>query len=91
MSVNQPMLSVILNSAVQSRGGSRIPCRRGRRPSGGAPTYDFVKFSQKLHEIEKILGPRGARPGGAPLLDPSLQSSTRTFTGRARFVRTRLI
>ena len=30
-----------------------------------APTYDFVKFSQKLHEIEKILGPRGARPGGA--------------------------
>ena len=38
------------------RGGSRIPCRRGRRPSRGAPTYNFVKFSEKLHEIEKILG-----------------------------------
>ena len=25
-------------------------------PPGGAPTYDFAKFSKKLHEIEKILG-----------------------------------
>ena len=32
---------------------------------GGAPTYDFVKFSQKLHEIEKILGRWGG--GGDPL------------------------
>ena len=38
--------------------GSRIPRRRGRQPSGGAPTYDFVKFCEKLHEIEKILGRR---------------------------------
>ena len=45
-----------------NRDGSRIPWRRGRRPSGGAPTYDFVKFSEKLHEIEKILGRRGAPP-----------------------------
>ena len=29
----------------------------------GAPTYDFAKFSQKLHEIERIWNPRGgARP-----------------------------
>ena len=51
------------------RGGSRISRRRGRRRYGGgggglAPTYDFDKFSEKLHEIEKILGRwRGA---GAP-------------------------
>ena len=29
----------------------------------GEPTYDFAKFSQKLHEIERIWTPRGgARP-----------------------------
>ena len=27
----------------------------------GAPTYDFAIFSQKLHEIERIWAPRGAR------------------------------
>ena len=33
-------------------------------PGGGAPTYDFAKFSQKLHEIERIWTPGGggARP-----------------------------
>ena len=46
------------------RDGSRIPRRRGRQPSrGGAPTYNFVKFSEKLHEIEKILD-RGGGGGG---------------------------
>ena len=36
----------------------------GRQPSGeGAPTHDFAKCSQKLHEIERIWIPRGgARP-----------------------------
>ena len=29
-------------------------------PQGGTPTYDFAKYSQKLHEIEKIWTPRGA-------------------------------
>ena len=39
------------------RGGSRIPHRRGwANPPGRAPTYDFVKFCEKPHEIEKILG-----------------------------------
>ena len=28
-------------------------------PGGGAPTYDFAKFSQKLHEIERIWTARG--------------------------------
>ena len=30
-------------------------------PQGGAPTYDFVKISQKLHEIERIWTPGGGR------------------------------
>ena len=28
---------------------------------GRAPTYDFAKFSQKLHEIERIWIAKGAR------------------------------
>ena len=36
-------------------------------PPGGAPTYDFAKFSWKLHEIERIWAPRG---GGAPRAPP---------------------
>ena len=28
-------------------------------PGGGAPTYDFAKFSPKLHEIERIWTPGG--------------------------------
>ena len=28
---------------------------------GGAPTYDFAKISQKLHEIERIWTPGGGR------------------------------
>ena len=33
----------------------------------GAPTYDFAKISQKMHEIERIWTPRGARVPRAPL------------------------
>ena len=40
-------------------------------PAGGVPTYDFAKFSQKLHENENILGRSGRAPG-APPLDPPL-------------------
>ena len=36
-------------------GGANFP--------GGAPTYDFAKFSQKLHEIERIWAPRGGARG----------------------------
>ena len=30
-----------------------------RRGGGGAPKYEIAKFSEKLHEIEKISGCRG--------------------------------
>ena len=56
------------------RGGCRILRRRGRQSQGGAPTYKFARFSQKLHEIKKILvrgGGGGVRAGGTPL-DPPL-------------------
>ena len=48
-------------------GGSRISPRRGANSPGrgGAPTYDFAKNSQKLHEIEIIWAPGGGVGGGA--------------------------
>ena len=33
-----------------------FPVGGGADPLGGVPTYDFVKFSEKLHEVEKSLG-----------------------------------
>ena len=42
-------------------------------PGGGAPTYDFAKFSRKLHEIERIWAPRG---GARPLRPPPPKSAT---------------
>ena len=49
-----------------------FPVEGGTDPLGGGRQHTiFVKFSQKLHEIEKILGRRrGARTGGAPLDHP---------------------
>ena len=41
-------------------------------PEEGAPTYDFAKFSPKLHEIEIIWSPGGGRPS-RPSLDPPLE------------------
>ena len=41
-------------------------------PQGEAPTYDFAKFSQKLHEIERISTPRGGGRPSRPSLDPPL-------------------
>ena len=32
-----------------------FPRGGGANSPGGGPTYDFAKFSKKLHEIEKIL------------------------------------
>ena len=49
---------VILLIAVADPG---FPRGGGANSSGGAPTYNFAKFSQKLHEIERIW----ARGGGA--------------------------
>ena len=46
-------------------------------PEEGAPTYDFVKISRKLHEIERIWTPKGrARP---PPLNPSMGLTTFPF------------
>ena len=39
-----------------------FPRGGGANSTEGALTYDFAKFSQKLHEIERIWTPRG---GGA--------------------------
>ena len=36
-----------------------FPRGGGANSPGGAPTYDFAKFSQKLHEIERVWTPRG--------------------------------
>ena len=32
----------------------------------GAPTYDYAKFSRKMHEIERIWTPRGSRTTLSP-------------------------
>ena len=64
---------------VHNSGGSRIPRRRGRQPSGGASTYDFAKFCEKLHEIEKILG-----HGGAPSLSPPLHNTSLNYPVQAK-------
>ena len=44
-------------------------------PQGVAPTYDFAKFSQKLHEIERIWTPGGGGGGCEGRLDPPLKLS----------------
>ena len=44
----------------------RFPVEGGTNHPWGAPTYEFAKFSKKLHEIEKILGRGGGHVPGAP-------------------------
>ena len=44
---------------------------------GGAPTYDFAKFSRKLHEIERIWLPRGG--GRAHLAPPKSATAISGF------------
>ena len=39
-----------------------FPIGKGANPPRVAPTHDFAKNSQKLHEIEKMLGRRGRPP-----------------------------
>ena len=66
---NKPCINTLIspNMFLSSNGSctgadTGFPVGGGADPMGGAPTYDFVKFSEKLHEIEKLLG----RGGGAP-------------------------
>ena len=48
-----------------------FPVGGGTDPRGGAPTYNFVKFSEKLHEIEIILGaPPKSATGTALVRNP---------------------
>ena len=42
---------------------------QGGAKSLGGPTYDFAKFSRKLHEIERIWVPGGGG-GGRPSRPP---------------------
>ena len=50
-----------------SRGGGANP------KGGGVPAYYLVKFFQKLHENEEILGQKGGRTSLVPPLDPPLK------------------
>ena len=47
--------SIVFNSESESRGGSRIPRRRGRQPSGGGHQHmilpNFVKNCMKLRKL----------------------------------------
>ena len=51
------LVSLCSHSLLILSGGSRISPRRACQLPGGAPTYDFAIFSQKLHEIERIWAP----------------------------------
>ena len=52
-----------------------FPRGGGTNSPGGAPTYDFAKFSRKLHEIERIWIPGGGgmRPKFYYVDPPQLQ------------------
>ena len=43
----------------------------------GVPIYDFAKYSQKLHEIERIWTPRGGTHPKFYYVDPPLITLTR--------------
>ena len=61
----------VINVNSFTKAAAAFPIRGDANPRGeGAPTYDFAKFSEKLHKLEKILGRRGAP--GEPPLDPPL-------------------
>ena len=62
-------------ASVIPSGGSRISPRRGRQLPRGAPTHNFAKFSQKLHEIERIWTPVGCT-SLVPALDSPLTNVT---------------
>ena len=49
-------------------------------PGGGAPTYEFAKCREKLHEIEKILGRRGGARRARPPPNPPLVLVNRHLT-----------
>ena len=54
-----------------------FPRGGGANSPGGAPTYDFAKFSQKLHEIERIWTPAGGGCASKILLCRSATDTSR--------------
>ena len=56
----QEIANLLQTTTVADQG---FPRGGGANSPGGVPTYDFAKFSQKLHEIERIWAPGGE--GGA--------------------------
>ena len=72
-----------LQCSILNSGRSRISPRRGRQLPGEAPTYDFTKISQKLHEIERIWTSGGEEGVSlAPPLDPCLLKKTMISKGK---------
>ena len=63
-------IMIVGNSAVADPG---FPRGGDANSPGEAPTYEFAKFSQKLHEIERIWTP-GGHASFTPLLP--LRSAT---------------
>ena len=64
---------------------SEFPRDRGTNPGGGwgAPTYDFPKMSQKLHEIERIWTPGERVPH--TLLDLPLHRILQNIFAKRRY------
>ena len=67
----------LVYSPLDDSEGSRFSPRWGRQLSRGAPTYDLAKFSQKLHDIERIWTLGGGRVSKILLC--------RSATGRGSF------
>ena len=58
-----------------------FPRGGGANPQGGAPGYDFIKISQKLHEIKEKSAPRGDPPLSTNLGHTQKQLSWLVCTG----------
>ena len=58
VSVNMLTLLGILITGQIPVADPGFPQGEGANSPGGAPTYNFALFSQKLHEIERIWAPR---------------------------------
>ena len=56
-----------LKSSCNTVADPGFPRGGGANSPGGAPTYEIAKFSEKLHEIERIWTPGGGRVSRAPL------------------------
>ena len=60
------MLTLLPSATTKAVADPGFP-RGGGANSRGAPTFDFAKFSQKVHEIERIWTPGGACPLCPPI------------------------